>query len=56
MIVQGRSRDTVWYSMIDSEWPAYRSAFEHWLAPDNFDGDGRERTKLGDHLKLAKRS
>jgi RimJ/RimL family protein N-acetyltransferase len=46
MIVKGRSRDTAWYAIIDSEWPARRAAFERWLAPDNFDKDGRQRASL----------
>ncbi len=47
MIVKGHSRDTAWFSMLDSEWPARRKAFERWLAPENFDRDGRQKTKLG---------
>ena len=46
MIVKGRNRDTAWFSMLDSEWPARRRAFEAWLAPENFDGAGRQRTSL----------
>ena len=46
MIVKGRSRDTAWYAMLDSEWPARKRAFEAWLAPDNFDGDGRQKASL----------
>ena len=45
MIVKGRSRDTAWFSMLDSEWPARKAAFERWLAPENFDRDGRQKTK-----------
>ncbi len=45
-IVKGESRDTAWFSMIDGEWPAIRAEFERWLAPDNFDADGLERSKL----------
>ena len=46
MIVKGRNRDTAWYSMLDHEWPARRVAFERWLAPDNFDADGRQIVAL----------
>jgi RimJ/RimL family protein N-acetyltransferase len=46
MIVKGRNRDTAWFSMLDSEWPAIKNAFEEWLAPDNFDKDGRQRRSL----------
>lgn len=34
MIVKGRNRDTAWFSMIDTEWPARRDAMERWLAAD----------------------
>ncbi len=43
---KGRSRDTAWYSIIDTEWPAVDAAFERWLAPENFDADGHQRTQL----------
>jgi len=46
MIVKGRNRDTAWFSMLDTEWPARREAFERWLAPENFDADGRQKTAL----------
>jgi RimJ/RimL family protein N-acetyltransferase len=46
MIVKGRNRDTAWFSLLDSEWPAARTAFEAWLRPDNFDADGRQRSSL----------
>ena len=46
MIVKGRSRDTAWFAIIDTDWPAIRRAFEDWLAPENFDAAGRQRTRL----------
>jgi len=46
MIVKGQNRDTAWFSMLDSEWPARRAAFEEWLDPANFDGQGRQRQTL----------
>jgi RimJ/RimL family protein N-acetyltransferase len=46
MIVRGRNRDTAWYSMLDGEWPARKAAFEAFLAPDNFDVEGRQKTSL----------
>ena len=48
MIAKGRNRDTTYFSMLDSEWPARRAVFERWLAPKNFDRDGRQKTRLGD--------
>jgi RimJ/RimL family protein N-acetyltransferase len=46
IVYKGRSRDTAWYSVIDGEWPALRSAFERWLDPSNFDAAGRQRVSL----------
>jgi RimJ/RimL family protein N-acetyltransferase len=46
MIVKGRNRDTAWFSMIDGEWPARKAAFEAWLAPANFDAEGRQKASL----------
>ena len=45
-VVKGRNRDTAWFSIIESEWPALSKAFQDWLAPDNFDADGRQRRSL----------
>lgn len=46
MIVKGRNRDTAWFAMTDHEWPSRKAAFEAWLAPANFDGEGRQKKKL----------
>lgn len=46
MIVKGRSRDTAWFAMLDTEWPARKRAFEGWLDPANFDAQGRQRATL----------
>jgi RimJ/RimL family protein N-acetyltransferase len=46
VVVKGRSRDTAWFSIIDSEWPALRARFEAWLAPGNFGADGVQRRRL----------
>jgi len=47
-VVKGRTRDTSWYSIIDTEWPALREIFQRWLHPDNFDSQGRQRTRLSE--------
>jgi RimJ/RimL family protein N-acetyltransferase len=47
-VYKGRSRDTAWYSVIDSEWPVLREAFERWLDRDNFDASGVQRARLED--------
>src|SRR6266478_6334200 len=46
MIIKGRNRDTAWYSMLDSEWPARKATFERWLAAENFDGNRRQKESL----------
>ena len=46
MIVKGRNRDTAWFSMLHSEWPARKAAFERWLSPANFDGSGTQIESL----------
>lgn len=51
MVVKGCNRDTAWFSIIDSEWPAVRDAFEGWLAVDNFDGQGQQKRRLEDFRK-----
>ena len=48
MVIKQRSRDTAWYSILDSEWPALRTAFERWLDPANFDASGAQRARLED--------
>ena len=42
----GLNRDTAWFSLLDSEWPANRAALEAWLDAANFDADGRQRRSL----------
>jgi len=53
VVYKGRNRDTAWFSIIDSEWPAVRNGFEQWLAPDNFDSQGRQRQRLSVLIKAS---
>lgn len=46
MIVKSRNRDTAWFSMLDTEWPHCKNAFEAWLDPSNFDASGRQKISL----------
>ncbi|WP_374445959.1 GNAT family N-acetyltransferase [Stella sp.] len=48
LVYKGRNRDTAWFSITDKEWPTVRSAFERWLAPDNFDAAGRQKRGLAE--------
>ena len=45
-VVKGRNRDTAWYAAIDKEWPDLKQAFMQWLAPANFDAQGKQKTSL----------
>ena len=45
-VVKGRNRNTAWYSILDTEWPEIEAAMQRWLAPGNFDQQGRQRTPL----------
>lgn len=46
LIYKGRNRDTAWFSVLDREWPAIKTAHEQWLAPDNFDAQGHQIVSL----------
>ncbi|ALM87116.1 GNAT family N-acetyltransferase [Bordetella sp. N] len=46
VVYKGRSRDTAWYAIIDTEWPVLKQAFETWLAPANQDEQGRQKKSL----------
>ena len=48
MIAKGRSRDDAYFSMLDTEWPARKAAFERWLAPGNFDESGGQLISLAE--------
>lgn len=54
MIVKGRNRDTAWFSVIDSEWPALAEAYAAWLAPANFDAQGQQKERLSDLTRLVR--
>lgn len=48
MVVQGRNRDTDWFSVTDGEWPDVRARHEAWLDPANFDEQGHQISALSD--------
>lgn len=52
-VYKGRTRDTAWYSIIDAEWPALRSAYERWLDARNFTADGAQIERLSDLTRTA---
>jgi RimJ/RimL family protein N-acetyltransferase len=51
VIVKGHNRDTAWFAMTDSDWPAIKAAQAEWLRPENFDDTGNQRTSLRDMTK-----
>lgn len=53
-VVKGRNRDTAWFACIDKEWPALQEAFAAWLAPSNFDAEGRQQESLSDLTRLVR--
>lgn len=46
LIYKGRNRDSAWFSVIDKEWPALKSAFQQWLCRENFNTQGRQKQDL----------
>ena len=46
MIVKGENRDTAWFATLDRDWPVLRAGYERWLAPENFDREGVQKTPL----------
>ncbi len=46
MLVDGRNRDTAWFSLLDSEWPSRRAQIQAWLDPANVDAEGTQRRPL----------
>ena len=52
LFLKGKPCDICMYSMLSSEWPAHRSAFEAWLDPGNF-RDGRQVWPLNEIRSAA---
>ena len=48
VVYKGRSRDTDWFSIIDSEWQTKKLRLESWLSPRNFDDKGNQKKALKD--------
>ncbi|MEY5038412.1 MAG: hypothetical protein RL472_1518 [Pseudomonadota bacterium] len=53
-VIKGRNRDTAWFAVIDTEWPALREAYAAWLSPRNFDAAGRQKERLSDLTRLVR--
>lgn len=55
-VEKGRSANRCCFSIIDKEWPTIKEAFQLWLAPQNFDENGRQIRKLEDIRKSVERN
>jgi RimJ/RimL family protein N-acetyltransferase len=53
MVDDNWQRDIAWFSILRSEWPLCRTAFEEWFLPDNFDGNGQQKRRLQDLRREA---
>lgn len=54
VVYKSRNRDTDWFSILDSEWPALKGAYQAWLAPGNFDDEGRQKSGLAEMISRAR--
>ena len=45
-IYKNRNRDTAWFSILDSDWPAMQAEYQRWLSVDNFNSDGTQVSAL----------
>jgi len=52
-VVKGRNRDTAWFSIIDSEWPALERGYGRWLDAANFDAQRVQAERLQDCIGVA---
>jgi hypothetical protein len=43
---KGRRWDQAWFSILADEWPARSAAIRTWLADENFDAQGRARSRI----------
>jgi RimJ/RimL family protein N-acetyltransferase len=54
LVYKRRNRDTAWFSILDSEWPAIERAFLAWLEPGNFDAQGMQKLRLADLIAAGR--
>ena len=55
LVYKGRNRDTAWFAILDSEWPAIKQAYDKWLSEENFDKYGQQKQKLQDLITAARK-
>ncbi|WP_435257970.1 GNAT family N-acetyltransferase [Thioclava sp. FR2] len=56
MVIKGRNRDSAWFAVIDSDWPALKEAFSAWLSPSNFNASGQQKERLSDLTRLVRQA
>ena len=52
-IVNGRNRDTAWFSILDTEWAPIRAAMEKWLS---WEESERPRPSLSELMRAGRPS
>lgn len=55
-VYKGRTRNTAWFSLLDSEWPGLKKAFEAYLRDDNFNEDGTQIHRLASFMRRVSTS
>ena len=48
-IVKGRRRDTAWFSILETEWPAQKLRLATWLDDSNFDATGKAKRSMSEN-------
>jgi hypothetical protein len=54
MVLRERNRDTALYAITDDAWPATRTGFQAWLAPETFDREDLPRRSLTNLIREAR--
>lgn len=44
IVYKGRTRDTAWFSIVDTEWPLIKATFEAWLSEENLPQGQQQRS------------
>jgi len=52
-VYDGRSRDTSWFSIINTDWQKLEPAYQQWLDASNFDTEGKQKTRLSELTREA---
>lgn len=46
MVAKRQNRDTAWFSILDSEWPAIAQGFKRWLSDEKQSAGGQLRSQV----------